>query len=58
MTEPAASAFTEITTLGAAHGHPLHPLDASLIRVSTSGQPDPVTVAIARRISDSAAVSC
>jgi hypothetical protein len=56
MTASAASAFTEITTLGAAHGNPLHPLDAPLIRVSTCGQPDPVTAAIARHITQSGSV--
>jgi hypothetical protein len=56
MSESAASAFTEITTLGAAHGNPLHPLDAPLIRVSTSGQPDPVTAAIARHVTESGSV--
>jgi hypothetical protein len=48
---------TEITTLAdSAHGNALYLPDAPLIRVGTSGQPDPVTVAIARHISDSAAV--
>jgi hypothetical protein len=56
MTESAASASTEITTLGAAHGNPLHPLDAPLIRVSTSGQPEPVTAAIASHITQSGSV--
>jgi hypothetical protein len=49
--------LTEITTLaGSAHGNPLHPLDAPLIRVSTSGQPDPVTAAIARHMAESGSV--
>jgi hypothetical protein len=57
MTESAAPALTEVTTLaGAVHGNPLHPLDAPLIRVSTSGQPDPVTAAIARHITASGSV--
>jgi hypothetical protein len=57
MTESAAPALTEITTLAdSAHGNPLHPLDAPLIRVSTSGQPDPVTAAIARHITKSGSV--
>jgi len=57
MTESAAPALTEITTLaGSAHGNPLHPLNAPLIRVSTSGQPEPVTAAIARHITKSGSV--
>jgi hypothetical protein len=50
MTEPAASARTEIMTLtGSLHANPL-------IRVSASGQPDPVTAAIARHITESGSV--
>lgn len=57
MTEFAAPARTEITTLaGSARGNPLHPLDVPLIRVSTSGQPDPVAAAIARHITESGSV--
>jgi hypothetical protein len=57
MTESAARVLTEITTLaGSAHANPLYPPDAPLIRVSASGQQDPVTVAIARHISDSGSV--
>jgi len=57
MTESVTPAHTEITTLaGSPHGNALHLPGAPLIRVSASGQPDPVTVAIARHISDSAAV--
>jgi hypothetical protein len=57
MTEPAAPALTEITTLaGSAHGNPLYSPDAPLIRVSTSGRPDPVTAAIAHHITDSGSV--
>ena len=57
MTEPAAPAPPEITTLAtAAHGNPLYPLDAPLIRVSTPGQPDPVTAAIAREVTESGSV--
>jgi hypothetical protein len=57
MTESAAPALAEITTLaGSAHGNPLHPFDAPLIRVSPSGQPDPVTAAIARHITGSGSV--
>jgi hypothetical protein len=40
----------------AAHGNPLYPPDARLIRVGSSGQPDPVTVAIASHITDSGSV--
>jgi hypothetical protein len=57
MIESDAPALTEITTLAtAAHGNPLHPLNAPLIRVSTSGEPDPVTAAIARHITESGSV--
>jgi hypothetical protein len=57
MTEPAAPAPTEVTTLAtAAHANPLYPLDAPLVRVSASGQPDPVTVAIAQHITESGSV--
>jgi hypothetical protein len=57
MTEWTTPTRTEITTLAdSAHGNALYSPDALLIRVSTSGQPDPVTAAIARHISDSAAV--
>jgi hypothetical protein len=57
MTEPTTPTHTEVTTLAdSAHGNALYLPDAPLIRVSTSGEPDPVTVAIARHISDSAAV--
>jgi hypothetical protein len=57
MTESAAPTLTEVTTLATtAHANPLYPLDAPLIRVSSSGQPDPVTAAIARHITDSGSV--
>jgi len=57
MTESAAPAPTEITTLtGSARANPLYPLDAPLVRVGASGQPDPVTAAIARHITDSGSV--
>ena len=58
MTESTAPALTEITTLaGTGHATPLYPPDAPLIRVSiTSGQPDPVTAAIARHITESGSV--
>jgi hypothetical protein len=57
MTESVAPARTEVTTLaGTAHANPLYPPDAALIRVSASDPPDPVTVAIARQISESGSV--
>jgi hypothetical protein len=57
MTESAAQALAEITTLAsAAQANPLYPLDAPLVRVSASGQPDPVIAAIARHITDSGSV--
>ena len=57
MTESAAPPLTEVTTLaGTAYASPLYPPDASLIRVSISGQPDPVTAAIARQITESGSV--
>jgi hypothetical protein len=57
MTEPATPTLTEVTTLaGTAHANPLYPPDTPLIRVSVSGRPDPVTVAIARHITESGSV--
>jgi len=57
MTETAPPALAEITTLSAAaHGNPLYPLDAPLIRVSARGRPDPVTAEIARQITDAGSV--
>ena len=57
MTESAAPALPEITTLsGSLHANPLYPLDAPLIRVGTSGQPDPVTAAITRHVIESGSV--
>jgi hypothetical protein len=58
MTESTAPALTEITTLaGTAHANPLYPPDAPLIRVGVnSGQPDPVTAAIGRHITESGSV--
>lgn len=59
MTDPAAPSLpgVEVTTLaGTAHANPLYPLDAPLIRVRTSGRPDPVTAAIASHITDSGSV--
>jgi hypothetical protein len=56
MTESTAPTLTEITSLaGTAHANPLYPPDAPLIRVST-GQPDSVTAAIARHITESGSV--
>lgn len=57
MTESAAPELTEITTLAAtSDASPMYPPDAPLIRVSTSGQSNPVTAAIARHITDSGSV--
>jgi hypothetical protein len=57
MTESAAPTLTEVTTLaGTAHANPFYPPDAPLIRVSDSGQPDSVTAAIARHITESGSV--
>jgi hypothetical protein len=57
MTESAASTLTEVTTLaGSAYGNPLYSPDAPLIRVSACGQPDSVTAAIARHITESGSV--
>jgi hypothetical protein len=57
MTESAGPVLAEITTLAATlHANPMYQPDAPLIRVSTSGQPDPVTAAIARHVTDSGSV--
>jgi hypothetical protein len=57
MTESTAPPLTEVTTLaGTAHANPLYPPDATLIRVSVSGRPDPLTAAIARHINESGSV--
>jgi hypothetical protein len=57
MTEPPALPVTEVTTLaGTAHANTLYPADAPLIRIRASGQPDPVSAAIARHISKSGSV--
>ena len=57
MTQPTASALTEITTLAdSAHAIPLYPPDAPLIRVSASAQLDPVVAAIAHHITESGSV--
>jgi hypothetical protein len=57
MTQSAASALTEITTLGAsAHANPLYPPETPLIRVGSSAEPDPVIAAIARHITESGSV--
>jgi hypothetical protein len=56
MTE-STLAFIETTTLsGTAHANPLYPPGSPLIRVGASGQPDPVTAAIARHITESGSV--
>jgi hypothetical protein len=56
MTEPAAPTLTEISLADSAHASRLYQPDAPLIRVSACGQPDPVTAAIARQITDSGSV--
>ena len=57
MTESAAPMVTEITTLAdSVHANPLYPPEAPLIRVGISGQPDPVTAAITRHITESGSV--
>jgi hypothetical protein len=57
MAESAAPTFTEVTTIaGTAHANPLYPEDRPLIRVGASGQPDPVTAAIAQLITESGSV--
>jgi hypothetical protein len=56
MTE-STPALAEITTLaGSEHANPMYPPDAPLIRVSASGQPDPLIAAIARHITESGSV--
>jgi hypothetical protein len=57
MTEFAEPTLTEVVSLaGTAHANPLYPPDAPLIRVSATGSPDPVTVVIARHITESGSV--
>jgi hypothetical protein len=57
MTEPAAPALTEVTTLaGTVHANPLYPPDAPLIRAGGTGRPDPVITAIARHLTESGSV--
>lgn len=57
MAESAAPPLTEVTTIGGtAHANPLYPGDCPLIRVSASVQPDPVTAAVARHITESGSV--
>jgi hypothetical protein len=57
MTESAGPTLAEVTTLaGTAHANPLYPPDAPLIRIGVSGEPDPVTAAIARHITESGSV--
>ena len=57
MSESARPGFAQVTTLAAAAGgNPLYPLDAPLIRISSAGEPDPVTEAIARHITESGSV--
>ena len=57
MIQTAASALTEVTVLAdSAHANPLYPPDAPLIRVGTSAEPEPVTAAIARHVTESGSV--
>jgi hypothetical protein len=57
MTQSAAPTLTEVTTLaGTVHANPLYPPDSPLIRVSASEQPDPLTEAIARHMTESGSV--
>jgi hypothetical protein len=57
MTEPAAPALTQVTTVArTGHANPLYPADAPLIRIGAVGRPDPVTAAIARHIARSGSV--
>jgi hypothetical protein len=57
MTQSAAPTLTEVTTLARTiHANPLYPPEAPLIRVSDCDQPDPVTAAIARHITESGSV--
>jgi hypothetical protein len=54
MVEPGAPTFTEVTAIAeTSHANPLYPPDAPLIRLSVSGQPDPITAVIARLITES-----
>jgi hypothetical protein len=56
MTESAALTLTEVTTLArTAHANSLYPPDAPVIRVCPD-QPEPVTAAIARHITESGSV--
>jgi hypothetical protein len=58
MAQSAAPVLTEVTTLaGTLHANPLYPTGAPLIRAHGRGQPDPVTAAIARPITESGSVS-
>jgi hypothetical protein len=58
MTESAAPTLTDVITMAATaranSSYPPH--DAPLIRVTVSGQPDPITAAIARHITKSGSV--
>jgi hypothetical protein len=57
MTQSAVPTLTEVTTLAeTGHANPLYPPDSPLIRVGRAGQPDPVTEAIARHMTESGSV--
>jgi hypothetical protein len=57
MTQSAAPTLTEVTTLaGTAHARALHVPDPPVIRASVSDQPDSLTNAIARHITESGSV--
>jgi hypothetical protein len=57
MTQSAASALTEVTTLAdSTYANPLYPPDTPLIRAGTAAQQDPVIAAIARHVTESGSV--
>lgn len=57
MAKTSAPTSTEVTTIGGtAHANPFYPGDRPLIRVSASREPDPVTAAIARQITEAGSV--
>jgi hypothetical protein len=58
MVETAAPTLTaqDTTVAVTAHANPLYPLDVPVIRVSESGESDPVTAAIGREITEAGSV--
>ncbi len=57
MTQSAAPMLTKVTTpAGTTYANPPYPPDAPLVRMSASSQPDQVTEAIARHITESGSV--